>query len=181
MKKYYIKIYLNNIIGSPILLEETDSLIVLDNMLECENYESFHSCYNIIKYKEIINNKVVFTFEDIPETTIIQNLKNKKLKLISNSFNEAFSLGCITTFGFKVNCKYRDITNLQILLRQTDINETINFRDYNNIFHAISYNDLNKICNEIDNYILGLYQKKWNLKEVIKNTITIEELELITW
>jgi hypothetical protein len=150
-------------------------------MIECENYEDFQSGINIIKNKQIINNKAVYTFENINTDILIKNKKIEKTQEMKEKFYESFKDGFLVTLGFKVNCNYKDINNLHILLNQTLENETINFRDFNNNFHSISLLNLQTIIDELENNILNLYQKKWNSIEAIKTATTLEQLENIVW
>jgi len=64
MQNFYIKTFRNNIIGAPQFLEDSDPSIQKFNMLLCSNYSEFDPQTKRIKSKSIINNTVIFVFED---------------------------------------------------------------------------------------------------------------------
>ena len=114
--------------------------------------------------------------------------KQEKLDLIINQFNNELSNGNFdsTTLGIKIDCRRNlnknDLQNVQGLIsNMTRYSiQSINYIGYTEIAVA-TVEKLTSLANEMEDHVLGLYQKKWQLEEQIKNVLTIESLEAITW
>jgi len=119
------------------------------------------------------------TEELIPDIT---PTREKKLKEIKDAFQQEQQSGHITSsLGFEINADdiaLRNITSLIDILNDEDI---VQFRDYNNEFHTLTKADLITLKQEIIQYGLRLYQKKWTLEQQIEQAQTKEELEGIKW
>jgi len=54
-------------------------------------------------------------------------------------------------------------------------------RDYDNVEHTIPVSDLNVIVNAIQDYYIGIINKKWSKDAAIEACTSIAEVEAITW
>lgn len=119
------------------------------------------------------------TEELIPDIT---PTREEKLKEIKDAFQQEQQSGHITSsFGFEVNADDIALRNINSLIDMLNDVDTVQFRDYNNEFHTLTKADLITLKQEIIQYGLGLYQKKWTLEQQIEQAQTKEELEGIKW
>lgn len=111
--------------------------------------------------------------------------KEIKLEEIKLSHENSFFLGADTSFGFKVDCRPSDISNwtssLTLLQTLGENAPNINIRDFTNETHELTFDQYKQLCIELGNHYLGLYYKKWDLEDKIKNAKTISDVELINW
>jgi hypothetical protein len=113
--------------------------------------------------------------------------KQIKKSEIINSFNNELSNGKFTStaLGIEVDCRRsnikNDLQNVQGLISHMNRNSksTVTYIGYSESVEATK-SKLEILCNEMEDYVLGLYQKKWQLEQSI-DTATMEELENIKW
>jgi hypothetical protein len=57
----------------------------------------------------------------------------------------------------------------------------INYVGYSEICPNVTKEMLTNLVGEMEDYVLGLYEKKWILQTQIENTSNIEEVKNIKW
>lgn len=101
---------------------------------------------------------------------------------IEQGFEHAMAHGILnSSLGFAVDARRsgskNDLQNIEALI---DMGAT-EIKDANGIMHAVTAENLNMIKSEIQQYAIGLYQKKWRLEAQIEASTTDEELNAIRW
>src|SRR5574344_457254 len=158
---------------------ENDKIILSDNDLEkLKNTIQFLPQYSISDIKEtdreIVNN--VFT-----DTTEYLNTKREELlnqvSEIASSFEqvENHDMYLASSIGFRVNADQKALRNIDVLI---NLNVTT-YRDYDNVNHNVTIDDLKIIKSEIEQNAMNLYQQKWAYQDLINNAKTIESLNSI--
>lgn len=158
---------------------ENDKIILSDNDLEkLKNTIQFLPQYSISDIKEtdreIVNN--VFT-----DTTEYLNIKREELlnqvSEIASSFEqvENHDMYIASSIGFRVNADQKALRNIDVLI---NLNVTV-YRDYDNVNHNVTIDDLKIIKSEIEQNAMNLYQQKWAYQDLINNAETIESLNSI--
>lgn len=158
---------------------ENDKIILSDNDLEkLKNTIQFLPQYSISDIKEtdreIVNN--VFT-----DTTEYLNIKREELlnqvSEIASSFEqvENHDMYITSSIGFRVNADQKALRNIDVLI---NLNVTA-YRDYDNVNHNVTIDDLKIIKSEIEQNAMNLYQQKWAYQDLINNAETIESLNSI--
>lgn len=158
---------------------ENDKIILSDNDLEkLKNTIQFLPQYSISDIKEtdreIVNN--VFT-----DTTEYLNTKREELlnqvSEIASSFEqvENHDMYIASSIGFRVNADQKALRNIDVLI---NLNVTT-YRDYDNVNHNVTIDDLKIIKSEIEQNAMNLYQQKWAYQDLINNAKTIESLNSI--
>ena len=111
-------------------------------------------------------------------------VKNEKLTEIKNAFLNAGN-GYMYSETLKTNVNAGDVAfrNVQSLIDYMTENNITNtqFRVYDNSFVEITLDQLKQLKNEMIQYGLNLYHKKWDLESQIKNATTIDEVLQIKW
>ena len=103
---------------------------------------------------------------------------------IKTAFDAAPSLGLQTSLGYRVNATRTDKSNVEELLdycQRNSLPGTSQFRIYDNSFVAASVANLQTIINEIQEFGLGLYARKWAKETAIEAATTEEAALAITW
>ena len=151
-----------------------------------KNYYRIHkedipitTIYQTIKENpiQLIDGKYVITYSISYKS--IQELKTLKLKEIETGFSrmskDAF---VISSCGFKINANetaYRDVEGLIKVMKADKYDEEL-FRDYNDEFHSVTLNDLEKMQLEIIKNGHNLYKQKWKFISDINALSTEEEV-----
>lgn len=113
----------------------------------------------------------------------IEELKIRQKATIKDSFLLAPSQGMTSSLGHKVNSTREDKDNMKELLdycTRLSIG-SITIRLYDNSFASVTTADLITIINEIQEFGLGLYQRKWAKEAAIDAAATEDEITAITW
>ena len=120
----------------------------------------------------------------IEETTEIEQaeIKNSKKASIKADMEAEANNGEFTSsLGFVINARRSSTKNdLQNIYSLIDLGVT-EFMDADNIIRSVTANDLQMIKNEMQQYGLSLYQKKWNLQAQVDAATTQAELDAIVW
>lgn len=109
----------------------------------------------------------------------LEELKNEKLDEISNYANRFEQNKCDEMFitsslGFRANADRRSLQNVENLIR---IGQNTVFKDYDNLFHTITVQDLETLALEISTNGSNLYNQKFQMQMTVMNFTTIQELE----
>ena len=177
MKKFYMKVFRGNLIGSPIKLEESDTRIQSENLIICTNYSDFDSDLMIIKSRSIVNGQVLFVFENIKDLApILANLKRQKREFNKQKYLDQLDNGCLSSLGFNVNNDLRSLENLKNRYSISTDSDSIKFRDLANQYHQITRAQLNTIINDIVSNSLSLLEAKWSKDSEIDQATTVEAL-----
>lgn len=113
----------------------------------------------------------------------IEELKQNQKRSIKEAFLLAPSQGMTCSLGHKVNSTREDKDNMKELLdycTRLSIG-SITIRLYDNSFISVTTADLISIINEIQEFGLGLYQRKWAKEAAIDAAATENEVTAITW
>ena len=115
--------------------------------------------------------------------------KSDAVERISKSFNDNLGNGFFdsTVLGIKVDCRRsgtkNDLQNVQGLISYMQRNsvDMTNYVGYNTIRAGVTVLDLSSLVNEMTDYALSLYQKKWNLLAQIDIATTIQGVKEVVW
>jgi hypothetical protein len=135
--------------------------------------------YSILKY-DLLNKEWI---EDID---VIKNIKKNE---IVSSFETEFQNGHFpsTSLGIEVDCRRtmtkNDKQNVEGLISNMTRKgkSKINYVGYSEICPNVTKEMLTNLVGEMEDYVLGLYEKKWILQTQIENTSNIEEVKNIKW
>ncbi len=126
------------------------------------------------------------TYFEAPESSEdVESLAFKqraKLELLSSAFrtvqDEAY---VVSSLGFRANAGQRAYRDVDGLIKQMQVEglETVNFRDYDNMFQPITYEEALTLQLEIIKNGQSIYLQKWELEDKIANAQTVEELDAI--
>lgn len=110
-----------------------------------------------------------------PNVIVLDELKESYLESLKIQFNQFIENAVLDTdLGFKINANMRAALDIDGLIETT--NDVVNFCDANNVFHEVSLNDLKKMKHDILVYHQKLYQKKWQIRDMINNASTNNEV-----
>ena len=110
------------------------------------------------------------------------HIKHRKVQELENCFNDARLSShshIMSELGFLVNSNVDSYNNICMLIDQTDEQESVLFRTFNNEMVELDVIQLNVIKKELAIHNSKLYQQKWLLKEQIKQATDIEQLDKI--
>lgn len=121
--------------------------------------------------KEIVNG--LFTdseqYFEIKKSEILNKLKAEFDKY-NFRVNDSF---LISSLGFKINSDPRSLENVSALI---NINEDVEFIDYNNEIHNLNVSELRILLLEIQKNICSLVKQKNSIKQDILNCSNLKEL-----
>lgn len=110
-----------------------------------------------------------------------EKLKASKLAKLNMAFNiELENAHCMSAAGFEINADEsanRNVTDLIQFMLDTDT-KIMQFRDYDNIFHAVTFEQLKIIKTEIVSHKMASYNRKWAVYDRISKASSLEELNL---
>jgi len=118
----------------------------------------------------------------------IRELKRNIKECIEIDFNNELRNNKFfsTTLGIDVDCRRSNTKNdkqnvegLISYMTRNSITE-INYKGYTES-KITNIQDLQKLVYEMEDYVLGLYQKKWTLENQVDNTELPDDLFKITW
>lgn len=133
-------------------------------------------------YRTVVSSDLVMSIEALPEPTL-DELKEKKLDELTaagHQFdNQLVNEDMIikSSLGFSINADLRSQNNLRGLI-SVGI-EPVNFVTADNSVQSLSIEQLNVLLNETIKNGENLYKTKWELRNKILNSSTIEELNSI--
>lgn len=110
--------------------------------------------------------------------------KLTKTKELESYLNNADTAGYMTTLGIKSDCTENSISKLNLGLSNYNLIATkdtdkVNFCDYNNDLHSITFAQFKQICKEVGADYSNRYGKKWTVRKAINEAKTIAEIQAI--
>ena len=114
-----------------------------------------------------------------PEAMLYYSRQNKLAEL-DTKFNYQLENGHTTSsFGVEIDANNDALRNVGNLLLVMGAEDKEMFCDYNNQFHELTKQQIEKVQSEIIGHIKGLYAKKWAFREQINTLTTAEEIDSI--
>lgn len=114
-----------------------------------------------------------------PEAMLYYTRQNKLAEL-DTKFNDALENGHMTcSFGVEIDANNDALRNVGNLLLVMGPEDKEMFCDYNNQFHELTKQQIEKVQSEIIGYIRSLYSKKWSYRDQINTLTTAEEIDSI--
>ena len=129
---------------------------------------------------ELIDGKYTITYN--LSFKPLEELKNIRYKHIEERFDKASASAFITSsYGFRVDANDVANRNVEGLLKvmKADNENTVLFKDYDNNFHNITLEELEKIQLEIIKNGQNLYKQKWTFQNDISSMT--EESKVISY
>lgn len=129
--------------------------------------------------KLVMDGKAVYQIVTEPEPTL-EELKAMKLEQLAQAQLEAEANAHIqSTVGFEIDANdraNRDISGLLVTTGETDI---VQFCDYQNVLHPVTFSQLKVMQEEIIQNAQYSYAQKWAYRDAINTATTKEELDAI--
>lgn len=121
--------------------------------------------------KEIVNGLFTDSLEyfELKKNEILNKLKDE-FDRYNVRVNDSF---LISSLGFKINSDPRSLENISALI---DINEDVEFIDYNNEIHNLNVSELRILLLEIQKNICSLVKQKNSIKQDILNCSNLSKL-----
>lgn len=157
----------------------------IDKQLAAQKGEEFGKVYDADSLPD--EDKVKLGL--MTQNELFIKIKLTKINEIITAFENELQNGHFisTILGIEVDCR-RSITkndkqNVEGLISNMTRNSKafINYVGYTEIKQNVTINDLQILVAEMEDHVLGLYEKKWMKQSEIENTSTIEELNNINW
>ena len=114
----------------------------------------------------------------------LKQLKQRKINQLKTDFNNLPNLGFHSqTIDKTINAKYTDLLNMKSLLAYMTKNNlsTVKFRCFDNSFVDITQAQLQSMIDELIDYGIQCYNKKWQIEQAINQATTIDKLKSIQW
>ena len=141
-----------------------------------------------------VSNPILFTEAELKEMGIepyvekvkvptLEEMKAQQLNGVKNTHTQIKEEGFMTSLGFKIDCKDRDVNNFangKQLLDASGVTETIVI-DYDNQTHTISATDYTKIVLELGGYVMQLLKEKQIMRGLINVATTKTALKKVYW
>ncbi len=124
--------------------------------------------------------------------TVSDNLemaKEAQVPIITSAFDKEIETGHFmsTALGIEVDCRRsdrkNDKQNVEGLISNMSRNSksTVNYVGYSEVKTGVTKEQLETLVAEMEDHVLALYEKKWNLQMQIQNATTIQEVNVILW
>ena len=102
------------------------------------------------------------------------------LKQVFNTYSNSEEACVVSSLGFKVSSNYATLLNVQGLrVNLASAEATVTFRDYDNVFHELTSNQLVTLVSEIVSHGQSAYAKFWQYEQSIKNAIDTDSIKAI--
>ena len=109
--------------------------------------------------------------------------RREQKQVIKASFRQLSKQGFVCSYGKRLDSSREDLDNLTQLLdycKRKNITET-ELRLYDNAFLTVSLEQLQKIREELQEYCLAAYHRKWQKEVAIDKAETMAGIAAITW
>lgn len=116
-----------------------------------------------------------------PEKPLAE-LRKEKLAALNSAFSSVESGAWVmSSLGFKADANKTANTNVEGLIKSMTAlgTETTQFCDYNNVFHAVTLDDLQTLQIEVIQNGQSLYAQKWAYRDAINAAKDKDELEAV--
>ena len=118
--------------------------------------------------------------EALEPEAMLYYARRDKLAELDTKFNDAIENGHMTcSFGVEIDANNDALRNVGNLLLVMGADDKELFCDYNNQFHELTKQQVEKIQAEIIGHIRGLYAQKWSYRGQINTLTTAEEVNSI--
>lgn len=120
--------------------------------------------------------------ETIKLLQLAQKIREQK-QVIKEAFLQLSKKGFVCSFGKKIDSSREDLDNLTQLLdycKRKSMPKT-ELRLYDNSFLTVTLEQLQQIRDELQEYCLAAYHKKWQKEVAIDKADTIDKVLSITW
>ncbi len=118
--------------------------------------------------------------EALEPEAMLYYARQNKLAELDTKFNYALENGHMTcSFGVEIDANNDALRNIGNLLLVMGPEDKEMFCDYNNQFHELTKQQIEKIQKEIVGHIRSLYSQKWSCREQINTLTTAEEIDSI--
>ena len=118
--------------------------------------------------------------EDLEPEAMLYYARQNKLAELEQKFNYELENGHMTcSFGVEIDANNDALRNVGNLLLVMGAEDKEMFCDYNNNFHELTKQQVEKIQAEIIGHIRGLYAQKWSYRGQINTLTTAEEVNSI--
>ena len=119
----------------------------------------------------------------------LEMAKEAQLPFITIGFDKELEGGHFmsASLGIEVDCRRsdrkNDKQNVEGLISNMSRNSksTVNYVGYSEIKTGVTKEQLETLVAEMEDHVLALYEKKWNLQMQIQNATTIQEVNAIVW
>lgn len=113
----------------------------------------------------------------------LEDLKDRKKAEIKESFLNAPNLGIEISLGYRVDSTRLAKDNMSEVLAHCVENDitSVKIRLYDNSYAVVNQDELKTIINELRQFGLYLYEKKWALEEQINTALNESQLDAISW
>lgn len=118
-----------------------------------------------------------------PEKTFAEAKVIALAKIKRRAKQEEANGHVLSSLGFKINASRKSKEDVEDIIQSMINSKTnsIDFRDYDNKFHALSLEQVKVLKVDIINKALSIYQHKWDLQALIANAKTLANIEAIVW
>ena len=118
--------------------------------------------------------------EALEPEAMLYYARQNKLAELEQKFNYELENGHMTcSFGVEIDANNDALRNVGNLLLVMGAEDKEMFCDYNNQFHELTKQQVEKIQAEIIGHIRGLYAQKWAYRDQINTLTTAEEVDSI--
>lgn len=118
--------------------------------------------------------------EALEPEAMLYYARQNKLTELDTKFNDAIENGHMTcSFGVEIDANNDALRNVGNLLLVMGAEDKEMFCDYNNQFHELTKQQVEKIQAEIIGHIRGLYAQKWSYRGQINTLTTADEVNSI--
>lgn len=157
----------------------------IDKQLAAQKGEDFGEVYDADSLPDADKVKLGL----MTENEMFIKIKSAKVNEITSSFENELQNGHFMSMALdiEVDCRRssskNDKQNVEGLIsNMTRKNKTkINYVGYTEICPNVTQAQLTELVAEMEDYVLGLYEKKWVLQTQIENAATIDDLNNIIW
>lgn len=185
MSNYYVRRTAGGVlIGGARFLADDDPDIAIYTMLPCTNYNQFDPLTNKIVSRSVVDEQVVYVFDDYtPSALELSAEKNKRKNVLYQSMVTVLRAGFVTSYDITMDCMADDVNNIRnaIDLLTANQEQNIVLLDYNESQQQLTLEQLNQIFTEILDYRQTLMEQLWGLYVDIDNCTTISQVRAIVW
>lgn len=115
--------------------------------------------------------------EALEPEAMLYYARQNKLAELDTKFNYQLENGHTTSsFGVDIDANDDSLRNIENLLLVMGEDDKEMFCDYNNQFHELTKQQIEKIQAEIIGHIRGLYSQKWSYRDKINTLTNTEEI-----
>lgn len=131
----------------------------------------------LVKSNFIVDGMTIIQNYEVKNISLEEYKKSKKEEAKLNYENE-INAGCLTQSGIRFDCDEKAINMISSTKQLMDtLNLTqIEFRDYDNIVHTLTYDEFVNLATEVAIYYQTKLKEKWTEQDRIDAATTYEEI-----